>query len=361
MRDVEWLTDCRMSPGWDQRDGWTDLEADIAIWEPAWDYRKKRKTIHVCMCNNYVCTQKWISSVFTSVWASLECYWPNTSQSTRCNTTVGARCYTAHSNIWLFILNWGIGYLVHSILILQLRWHLEGQLFPDLQFPTLSAMQMCWSKSWHRPVFNIYTVAEMRSIGRGEYLEKKVRGQTYMQIISWLFFSFFNSWNDTSQGQTVPAAFDIPGKARRPYQAEQVRCKVGTRGRSFSRWIPNVKGASKPWEMRRDIKATVPRLWEDKDSGGRKSTGGKEKKKKQVAALQSRKVLWIMGDNVTADFCRGSQRCSVSFFMDSVAHFFPPLFFFFFYTAINNPRLQVICGVKITALSSWNRSCNDLS
>ncbi len=43
------------------------------------------------------------------------------------------------------------------------------------------------------------------------------------------------SKNDTSQGHTLPAAFGIPGKARLPYQAEQVHCKVGTRGRSVSR------------------------------------------------------------------------------------------------------------------------------
>ena len=41
--------------------------------------------------------------------------------------------------------------------------------------------------------------------------------------------------NDTSQGHTLPAAFGIPGEASLPYQAEQVCCKVGTRGRSVSR------------------------------------------------------------------------------------------------------------------------------
>lgn len=148
---------------------------------------------------------------------------------------------------------------------------------------------------------------------------------------------FFSKKNDTSQGRTLPAAFGIPGKAGLPYQAEQVWCKVGTRGRSVSRWIPNVKAHPKPWEMRQDIKATVPGGRTRMRMTGRGRAPGE---RKQVGVLQSRRVLWIMGDNVTADFCRGSQWCWVSFFMDSRTHVSSSSssssFFFFFYTAINN-------------------------
>lgn len=52
-------------------------------------------------------------------------------------------------------------------------------------------------------------------------------------------FAFLH--NDSSQGHMLLATFGIPGEARLLYQAEQVRCKVGTRGRSVSWWIPNVK------------------------------------------------------------------------------------------------------------------------
>lgn len=100
------------------------------------------------------------------------------------------------------------------------------------------------------------------------------------------------------------------------------------------------KSASEPWEMRHDIKATVPGERRKMRTAGRKSTGGGQK---QVATLQSRRVLWIMGDNVTADFCRRSQWCRVSFFMDSITHCFSFLLFLF-YTAVNNTPLHALGG-----------------
>lgn len=103
------------------------------------------------MCN------KWISPGFTDRWKSLKCYWPVRSLSTMSNTELGAYFHTVEFNIWLFILNWGIGYLVHPILIRQLQWHLREQLFSAFVMLRSSAqMLISWSKSWHCPIFNIW-------------------------------------------------------------------------------------------------------------------------------------------------------------------------------------------------------------
>lgn len=160
--------------------------------------------------------------------------------------------------------------------------------------------------------------------------------------------------NDSSQGHAALTAFGIPGEAGPPYQAEQVRCKVGARGRSVSWWIPNVKAHLKPERWDRTLKLQSP---EEGGGWGRergKSTGG-GKKNKLVAPLQSR-VLWIVGDNVTADFCRGSPWFSVSFFM--AWHIIFISFFLFFLLHSNKwYTFHAVWGVKITALSSsWNYS-----
>ncbi len=105
----------------------------------------KTKAVHVFVhAVIFMCMEKWIDAVFTGLWESLECYWPITSLSSLCNTMVDAYFHSGEFNIRLFILNWGIGYLVHSILILQLQWHLGEQLFSDLLLPTAATMQISW-------------------------------------------------------------------------------------------------------------------------------------------------------------------------------------------------------------------------
>lgn len=107
----------------------------------------------LCSCSNFTCSQKRISAVFAGLWESLECYWPNASLCRLRSSTVAAYLHTVEFNIRLYILNCGIGCLVHSILILQLQWHFGEQLYSDLQLPTAAEMQISWSKSEHRPIF----------------------------------------------------------------------------------------------------------------------------------------------------------------------------------------------------------------
>lgn len=61
-----------------------------------------------------------------------------------------------------------------------------------------------------------------------------------------------------SQGQTPLDLLGIPGRAETLYQAEQVCCKVGTRGQSVSRWIPNVTVHPNPERRGNTLKPESP-------------------------------------------------------------------------------------------------------
>lgn len=111
------------------------------------------------------------------------------------------------------------------------------------------------------------------------------------------------------------------------------------------------KAHSNPERWDRTLKLQSP----EEGGGHGRRVGKSTEGRKQVAALQSRRVLWIMGDNVSTE----SQWCWISFFMDSIAHFF--LLLFFLSTAINNTHFHAIWRIKITALSSWNYSWNYFS
>lgn len=137
-------------------------------------------------------------------------------------------------NIRLFILKWGTGYLVHSILIRQQPWHLGEQLFSDPMLATAAVMQISWSKSRRFPIFNISAAPHSSMAAHGGRAHKNI------QII------FHFSPKRHLSGSRSLVVFGIPAEARLPYQAKQVRCKVGAHGRSVSRWIPNVKAHPNP-------------------------------------------------------------------------------------------------------------------
>lgn len=190
-------------------------------------------------------------------------------------------------------------------------------------------MQISWSKSRRFPIFNISAAPQWWTVAHSSMAEAHGgRAHKNMQII----FRF--SPKRHLSGSRSLVVFGIPAEARLPYQAKQVRCKVGAHGRSVSRWIPNVKAHPNPerWDTTLKLRSL--------EEGGR---WGRRGGKKQVAALQSCRVLWIIGDNVTADFCRRSQWCRVSFFMDSITHCFSFLLFLF-YTAVNNTYFHTLWG-----------------
>lgn len=188
-------------------------------------------------------------------------------------------------------------------------------------------MQISWSKSRRFPIFNISAAPHSSMAAHGGRAHKNI------QII------FHFSPKRHLSGSRSLVVFGIPAEARLPYQAKQVRCKVGAHGRSVSRWIPNVKAHPNPerWDTTLKLRSL--------EKGGRWGRRGERAPGEEKNRWQHFKaaVLWIMGDNVTADFCRRSQWCRVSFFMDSITHCFSFLLFLF-YTAVNNTPLHALGG-----------------
>lgn len=162
-----------------------------------------------------MCTQK----CFTDLWMSLRRYWPLTLL---CTSITVAYCHSVEFNIRLFILNPGVGYLVHSILIRQPRWHFGEQFFSDLLLPAVAVMQISWWKSQHGPIFIIKVVPKWWTMvhssmaeafgGWGSRREAKKQHAVF-------FFSL--KWHLPGSRSSLPA-FDIPGEAGPSY-----RCRAG--------------------------------------------------------------------------------------------------------------------------------------
>lgn len=208
--------------------------------------------------------KKTASATLSGPGESLECYWHGTQRR-------------VHIPWFPDYLYW-ICYLAHSILIRKLQWHLAEQLFSDLRLPTAAKKQTRWSKSQLGPIFNL-SCAKMMNLGA----ELSGGSRTHMYARRMFCSSpkrhlpgshiACSVWH-SRQGQTA-----LPGRAG-PLQGRRTWAIGFTVNTKYER----------AWEMRRDIKAGVPRgrtrmrmRWREEHQG----------EKKQVAAASKHKESFM--------------------------------------------------------------------
>lgn len=162
-------------------------------------------------------------------------------------------------------------------------------------------MQISWTESQCDPIFNMSVRPKWWTVTHSSMAEALGGGAAHTRTHKnmHIVFLFLFSLNDTSQGHMFRAAFGIPGEARLPHQAEQVRRKVGTHGRSVSLWMPNVNAHPNPERWDRTLK--LQSLEEGggwgrrggKSTGGRK-TGGSTSKQESFMNYERYCDCWLL-------------------------------------------------------------------
>lgn len=233
----------------------------------------------------FVRTQKWFFTWFS------QCYHPMTSLSTLHGNTLCAYFHSEESNIPLFILNRrnrspSSLHLDTTTAVTFRRTIISLSAAEDFDFDANKL------RSERCPIFNFFFPPMNRGalldglLGSAHHYRKKKK-----EVSRWCFALL--SW-----GQTLLNLLGIPGRAETFYQAEQVRCKVGARGQSVSRWIPNATLHPNPKRWGKTLKLESPEKVEGW-VGGKKIPAGCISEN----FINYWKYCWLL---------QGFQQCSVS-------------------------------------------------